>query len=164
MISNFFAPLAVKVLGGLSLALAIALAVVMFRADAISAERDALQRDLDNVKAAQVVAAQAAQVAKERAEQDYRNLAETSDAQLEQARLGAMDAAERYIAAHRVRSQAVDRPASGTTATPDDYGAEIGDGPGPASLVVVTPDDIRICTENTIRLEAVQEWATALTN
>lgn len=43
MLGNFFAPLAVKALSGLSLALALTVAVLVWRVDSISDQRDALQ-------------------------------------------------------------------------------------------------------------------------
>lgn len=43
MLSNFFAPLAVKILSGLSIALALTVAVLVWRVDSISGERDTLQ-------------------------------------------------------------------------------------------------------------------------
>ena len=132
------------------------------------AKSERLQTDLDNVKAAQVLALEKVEAAKEKAEQAYRNLAENTDEKLEQARVDTMDAAERYIAAHRVRPQAPDRASGGTATASEDRSAQSGDGSGTApilasqELVTVAPDDIRICTENTIRLENVREWALSL--
>ena len=92
-------------------------------------------------------------------EDHYRNLAQEADDNAEQALSTAMDAAERHIAANRVRCPgnrgSVERPA----ANPEGGSAGGGDGPGAAAeLVAVTPDDVRICTTNTIRLEAAREW------
>jgi len=132
------------------------------------ARSERLQTDLNNVKAAQIVASERAQTAKEKAERQYQDLAEKTDEELEQVRDSAMDAAERYIAAHRVYPEAVDRPSGGTTAAPEDFSAGSSDGSGAAPVlasrefVTVEPDDIRVCTENTIRLEAVREWALGL--
>lgn len=46
MLGNLFAPLAMKVSGGIIAALLIALAIVMWRADAISADREKLRNAL----------------------------------------------------------------------------------------------------------------------
>lgn len=139
-----------------------------FEYEGCIARSERLQTDLDNVKSAQSLALERAQTAKAKAEQEYHDLAEETDEKLEQARESAMDAAERYIAAHRVRPQAAGSPGSGSAAAAGDYGTESGDGPGAAPIlasrdfVTVTPDDIRVCTENTVRLESVREWALGL--
>lgn len=126
-----------------------------------------LQHDLDAVKAAQQVALEKAQAAKAKAELDYKNLAETTDANEQKARTDAMADAERYIAGHRVRSQAAGGAAGRTAAPAEDHGTASGDSASPApelDEVTVTADDIRICTVNTTRLEAVRDWAVGLSS
>lgn len=62
MISNLFAPLAMKIAGGLALGAFVALGVVMWRADAISAQRDALQTKLAGEEARHAVTRQSVDV------------------------------------------------------------------------------------------------------
>lgn len=180
MISAFLAPLTNRIMLAIIAALIVLLTVQTARIEGFKVwpiavegwkpKAERLQADLDNVKAAQVVALAKAQAAKDKAEQNYRTLAENTDDQIKQARSAAMASAERYIAAHRVRPQAADRSAGGAAATPEDQRPESGDRSGAAPIlasrdfVTVTPDDIRICTENTVRLESVREWALGLTD
>jgi hypothetical protein len=126
-----------------------------------------LQHDLDAVKAAQQVALEKAQAAKAKAELDYKNLAETTDANEQKARADAMAGAERYITDHRVRPQAAGGSAGRTAPAAEDHGATGGNSAGAApelDEVTVTADDIRICTVNTTRLEAVRDWAIDLSS
>lgn len=122
-----------------------------------------LQRDLDNVTAAQEVALERALEAKHRAETKYLNLADRIDNEADQARAGALDDAERFIRANRVRCEAAGGSSSGTVAAAEDHSAQGSDRSSPApELVAVTEDDVRVCTVNTTRLEAVREWALEL--
>jgi hypothetical protein len=119
--------------------------------------------------AAQDQALKDALAAKAKAEADYRTLAERIDDEDEQARAGAMDDAERYIAGNRVQRCPADRGAAGGAST--DHGTSGGDAAGPpaivdaagagigADLVAVTADDVRICTANTLQAEAARSWA-----
>jgi hypothetical protein len=113
---------------------------------------------------AQATALVKAKAAKAATEKKYSDLAERTDADAQKAHDSAMAAAERYIAAHRLPAH----PASqaGGPATPaEDHGAQGGDGSGAAPVVDeigVSADDIRICTGNTSRLEAVRTWAVGL--
>ncbi len=128
-----------------------------------------LQHTIDEIAAAQKQAAEAARRAKERAEADYRELAERIDNDAERARVGQMDAAERFIAANSVRCPAYRGDGGGTVAPAGDSGSQGGDGPGRTAelatgLVAVPEEDIRVCTRNTSRLIAVREWALELTD
>lgn len=70
----------------------------------------------------------------------------------------ANDRTDRFIRANRVRPDSGSRP--GQAADPAE-GQAAGSGQsasGEAELVAVTSDDVRICTRNTIRLEAVNRW------
>ena len=73
-------------------------------------------------------------------------------------------AAERFIAAGGVRrAKAASGASGGTVARAESSGAQSSDGPGAASeLVAVTADDVRICTNNTVRLESVRAWVIGL--
>lgn len=74
----------------------------------------------------------------------------------------ANDRTDSFIRANRVR------PHGGSGASKAGAGAEgtvaeSGDGQGlPSELVAVPAADVRLCTENTLRLEAVRDWGVAL--
>ncbi len=124
--------------------------------------------DLAAVKKAQVVALERAEAAKFKAENKYRNLADRIDLNAQNARVDALADAERYIAAHRVRCEASGGAGSGTVAASDRGGAGRGEAASPAPVVdaavAVSADDVRICTANTVRLEAARDWALGLEN
>lgn len=133
--------------------------------DDLRACQDGRAADRAAYEAAQEQAEASALAAKAAAEDDYRQLAERADREHEAELAGANARAERYIAANRVRNQAAGGPAGGTPAAPGDNGTGSGDRSSEApELVTVTEDDIRICTENTVRLEAVRNWALELTD
>jgi len=114
---------------------------------------------------AQKIALQKALAAKAAVEKKYAELAETTDANEQKARTDAMADAERYITAHRVRDKAAGSATGRTAAPAEDHSPASSDSAGPApelDEVSVTADDIRICTTNTTRLEAVRSWALSL--
>jgi hypothetical protein len=75
----------------------------------------------------------------------------------------ARSATDRYIAAHRVRGQAVAGVASPAIASAESGGAQNSDRSSSApDMVAVTAGDIQVCTINTTRLEAAREWALGL--
>lgn len=96
-------------------------------------------------------------------EQTYRDKAKEADENAQEALSGAMDAAERHIAANRVQCPG---NRSGVVGPAPDAGSDSASGDngssGAPELVAVTPDDVRICTTNTIRLEAARAWAQRL--
>lgn len=159
-----------RVLGYVAVALCAGLLWV--RGSRYEAQRDTaraqvaeLQATLEQVKVAEKRATDAALAAKAKAERDYKTLAETTDAEEQKARDTAMADAERYIADHRVRPQAAGGASRPASPAPEDHGSTGSDSAGPAPIVdavAVTPDDIRICTTNTTRLEAVRAWALSL--
>ena len=55
MLANLFAPLAMKIGGGIIAALVLALGLTMWRADSISGQRDAMQQALANERAGHAV-------------------------------------------------------------------------------------------------------------
>lgn len=125
-----------------------------------------LQTDLDAMKRAQKAAADAAKAARLAEEARYRQLAEDTDAKLQQAQSRALDSAERFIVAHRLPAH-VAGPASGSGTGPEsdraggDHGAG-GTAELAADFVAVSADDVRICTRNTARLVAAHDWAATL--
>lgn len=116
------------------------------------------------VKAQQDALAKAV-AAKAATEKKYADLAERTDADAKLAHDAAMADAERYIALHRVRNQAAASQTGGAATAAEDHGAPSGNNSGSAPVVdevTVNADDVRICTTNTTRLEAVRQWATEL--
>ena len=88
--------------------------------------------------------------------------AKGTDHDYQKARIDADSRAERFISANRVRN-ACPRSASGSDPMPGTASAPGIDGAGEApELVAVAPDDVRICTDNTLRLDAAREWALGL--
>ena len=123
-----------------------------------------LERDLANVRQAQAIAKVKARAARLEQEARYRALAERIDDNAKQDMGSAVDAAERFIAAGGVRSKAVGSDRIGTGTSPE--GGSAGDIEGTSAApvmdegtVAVTPDDVRICTINTVKAEAAREWA-----
>jgi len=125
-----------------------------------------LQGDIDAVRTAQAEAAQKALEARLAAEQAYRDKAKEADRNEAETRNAALDAADRYIAANRVRCPTPASSSGGTVAAAQGGSAEgvIGSGAGAVmdDRVAVTADDIRICTANTTRLIAARDWALGL--
>lgn len=135
-----------------------------------------LALDLQNVRQAQGIALERAQAAKLKAETDYRTLAERIDTHAEQQEGAAMAAADRYIAANRVRCEAAGGSRGRPAAAPGDHRAGRGEAPGQTpeldagrgvagdagGLVLVAPEDVRICTANTLQAEAARDWAIGL--
>jgi hypothetical protein len=125
------------------------------------AERMERERDACHTASDQNTAAQKAQKAAYEAR--YKDLAHDADKQVERAQSDALAATDRYIAAHRVRRD--ESGVSAPVAAASDSGAGSSDGASPApELVAVGEEDIRICTTNTIRLEAVRDWALSLSH
>jgi len=96
------------------------------------------------------------------AEARYRSKANEADQAFQSKLADARRSADQYVLTHRVRAYA-QGPTSGTVAS--------AEGRGPASpdiasaapdMVAVTPGDIQVCTDNTLRLEAAHDWALTL--
>lgn len=128
------------------------------------AELAAYQED---VTAAQAEAERLALAAKAEQEARYRELAERTDENAAIAQQAALSAADAFIRNNRVRCPAVGGVPSGTIASAggDSAGrADRSDSPAELAgeLVAVPASDVRICTINTARLIAAQEWANGL--
>ena len=92
----------------------------------------------------------------------YAAKAKEADREHEIELAAASDRTERFIAGNRVR-QACGSRASVASAPAEGAVAQSGDGQGLSSeLVGVTPADVRLCTANSLRLKAVNEWGQAL--
>lgn len=126
-------------------------------------ERDDALATVTSVKQAQVVAAQKAQQAIAATEASYKAQAEQKDQEYHDEMDSARALASRYIASHRVQPKAA-QGGAGSTITASQGGSAKGVvGPGaPSDMVAVTPDDVQICTENTVRLQSAHDWAAGL--
>lgn len=109
--------------------------------------------------------ATAAQIAANSAQQArWAQQAKETDNDYQKARIDADSRSERFIAANRVRRDCPRSASSGDTVqSPDPAPSANGPGEG-AFLVTIAPDDVRICTENTTRLQAGHDWALGLGN
>lgn len=119
----------------------------------------------DTLKAIEFAQGEAARLARQArldAEAKYRTLAETSDAEIAQARTSAAAAAHRFIAANRLRPEAARCPAGGARAAGE------GDGPGvpapvPADpLVAVGEPDVHRCSAAAAYAVEAHNWALSL--
>lgn len=125
------------------------------------AERFERERDSCITAGEANTAAQKAQKAAYEAK--YKELAHEADEQVERAQVDAAASAERYIAANRVRRN--QGGVSTAPAAPGDSGSGGSySASGSPELVAVSESDIRICTTNTIRLEAARQWGLSLTD
>lgn len=140
------------------------------------------QKIIDRMTSAQDEAAQAARAQRLDQEAHYRAIAERIDDNAQDTLEAAMAAADRFIAAGGMRSQAAGNPrCSAGTGAGDSSAEDIGRtgratqldaggdrlAAGPAAdlaegFVIVSAEDIRICTRNTIKAEAGHQLATQL--
>ena len=134
-----------------------------------------LEAERGTIGAMQELAAALAMSAREAAERRYRNLAEEIDREDAVRMPDALAAAERHIAANRLRPAAADCPRSPARAEPGGDRAGRGEAPAqPPQLdapgsgtagserVAVTAEDVRICTANTLQAELARDWVLAL--
>ena len=104
-----------------------------------------------------------AQAAHDAQEAKYATLAKDSDHAHETALANARDATAAYISSHRVRTQAVGDSRGVATSRAQGGGAQGSErSNSPPQLVAVQADDVNICTDNTLRLEAVRAWAAGM--
>ena len=125
------------------------------------------ERDAARAQTAQVITAgeqaQANQIALNKAaEAKSAAIAKETDDEHEKQLAIANDRTDSFIRANRVRPHG-GSGASKTGASAESPVAQGGDGQGlPPELVAVPAADVRICTANTLRLEAVRDWGIAL--
>lgn len=160
---SFLAPFATRIFGGLSLALALALGVLAMQYTAtvhrLEKEQAAHKATVAGYRAAQAQATADAYAAKVAEEVRTRALQEKFDHDLAQARATAGALADNYIAAHGVQyGQALGSAPGGANLPGTAPAAPVTNGPG-AGAVVVGADDIKICTDNTVRLLNGHAWA-----
>lgn len=152
---------------GLTLAAALAFLGLALAANhyrhAYHAEKALRKADRAAYVAAQSEATLIAKRALDAAEARYRSKADEADKSYRASLADARAAADRYIAGHRVHGTFAG-PASGTVTASESRGPGSADSADQATVMVaVTADDIQVCTDNTLRLEAAREWALSLT-
>lgn len=112
-------------------------------------------------RAAQAEAQLAASTARARQEERYRQTAHVQEVRHDQELQTARAAAARYAAAHRVQPA----PRAGGTgpaaSTPADRPAGVREDL-PAAGILVSPDDVRACTEVTAYALSLRDWALGL--
>lgn len=114
-------------------------------------------------RAAQVEAETAQIAANKATEAATARTARKADHDYQIALDGARSAASRYADANRVRGETACRPARAASAAAQAGPAPNRNGPGDGpNMVAVTRDDFTALTDNTIRLQAVHDWADAL--
>jgi hypothetical protein len=108
--------------------------------------------------------ATAAQIAANSAQQArWAQQARNVDDGYQKARVDADSRSERFIRSGGLRCPANPRgTGSGDPVQSPDAAASVDGAGAQAVLVAVVPDDVRICSENTTRLQAAQEWALGL--
>jgi hypothetical protein len=137
-----------------------------------------LTLDIAAIRREQGLAGETAKSERLQQEARYRGIAERIDDDAQERLAGAMDAADRFIAAGGVQPRTLgssrgragtgcqDRGArnpQGTGPEAELDAAEIGGDFGvPEGLVIVPAEDVRICTTNTIKAEAGRELAIEL--
>lgn len=131
-----------------------------------------LEGEIQSILAAQKAAEGAQQEVNDAAAESYRRIAERIDKYADQEHAAHLDAADRYISAHRVRCPTVGSTSGETSASPASDGSRDTQGAGGApvvdadaamaDMVAVHANDVRICTTNTIKAEAARVFALEL--
>jgi hypothetical protein len=98
-------------------------------------------------------------------EEAIKALAKRTDSNVEQARAANRDRTERFIASGGLqcptaRSGDAARGSAGSSAPV--HQAPVLDGTQPVQVVGVTAEDVRICTDNTLKAEALRDYALGL--
>jgi ABC-type transport system involved in cytochrome bd biosynthesis fused ATPase/permease subunit len=128
---------------------------------AYHAEKALRRADKASYTAAQSIAAAKALAALQATESRYRSKADDADKAYQAELADARTAADRYIAAHRVRGQAVAGSSGGTVASASGGGASVPDAV-PADSVLVSASDLQACTAVTAYGIAAHNWAVGL--
>ena len=163
MIGSLFSTLISKILGGALVAALLALALTTINRNQWRAAARKADATLALVKPAQELALAKAQAAIAAKETYYKEQANAADQNYATAVDDARSATDRYIAAHRVSACPTSGAASAAPARPQSNAAQGSDGPGTAPyMVAVSPEDVSICTSNTLRLEAGKLWTEGL--
>lgn len=158
-IATAFRLLGVK--GLTCIALGLALAVAMWRADAISGQRDRARQQVAQMEATSKASQMLAERQKAQTEARYRELAERASDDHEKAKERALAAAGDLIARNRLHEAGGNSTGSAPAAS---EGSNPGTGAGvPAdSLVAVSEPDVQACSLATAYALTLREWALSL--
>ena len=77
----------------------------------------------------------------------------------QKARVDADSRSERFIRSGGLRANCPRSPGSGDPVQSPGAAASVDGAGAQAELVTIAPDDVRICSENTLRLDAARDWA-----
>ena len=150
---------------GLSIFAALALMGLVLTANhyrhAYNAEKALRQADRANYTAAQVEAGRLAREALANQEAAYQTKAKDADHDYQIEIADTRSAVDRYIASHRVRAEAIARPASDSVASAESGSAGVREGL-PTDGVMVSESDVQACTGATAYAVKLREWALGL--
>jgi len=140
--------------------LTIALGVQTWRLN--SCKRDLLEKQaqISNILAASEANRQAQIAQREKEKAAYKRAYEIAEETHAKELASAHDSLDRYIAANRLRKDhRISTPGASGEGQTAGSGQEAG---GETFLVAVTERDLKICTDNTARLEAAYQWGQQL--
>ena len=107
--------------------------------------------------------AMAAQIAANSAQEArWAQQARNVDDGYQKARVDADSRSERFIRSGGLRANCPRSPGSGDPVQSPNPAASVDGAGAQAELVTIAPDDVRICSENTLRLDAARDWALGL--
>ncbi len=130
----------------------------------LKADLAACERDKADLVAASAEAHERAVQARMAQQARFQIIAEKADVQLEEARRDALADARAFIDRNRVHQNGLRGGGTIAPASDRDPGSGLQAGPAPEldGFVAVPESDVLICTDTTLRLEAVQAWAAGL--
>lgn len=151
-----------KLILGAGAIIGLAIALMLTRG-ALDREKVAHAKTKADYAFAQEVASRKAEQQRRDLEDRYRRNADEAE-DLHAAQLAsANDAAERYIAANRVRPKAAQCPSSGAAPAANDQRAGVpADVPAATELVTTTPNDVRACSAAVTYADQAHSWAMTL--
>jgi ABC-type transport system involved in cytochrome bd biosynthesis fused ATPase/permease subunit len=112
--------------------------------------------------AAQSEATVIAKRALDAAEARYKRNADNADQAFQSKLADARRFADQYVLTHRVHGAFASSTGRAPSAAEGDRAASPDRAGTAPDMVAVTPDDIQVCTDNTLRLEAAHNWALTL--
>ena len=96
------------------------------------------------------------------AEARYRSKANEADQAFQSKLADARRSADQYVLTHRVRGTFASSTGRAPSAAEGDRAGSPDRAGTAPDMVAVTPGDIQVCTDNTLRLEAAHDWALTL--
>ena len=145
----------------LSIALVALSAFLWWRGDNIAGQRDRALATVAEMKQASAESLRRAKAQKAAVEHRYRDLAKQKDNEHEKELAHAMDATDRYIASHRVRSCAGSPPRRPAPTTGDNSSG-VSERMPAYPVVAVSDSDVRACGAAVVYAVKAHEWATGV--